>query len=113
MYQLETSKPSPRPPISIGMESANRMAAAPRRSLRKRSAFAMRPELIVADNAPGGVRCVKDLRPALRIRVLWAGVIMTLLHFSLFQLGSVALKSGTPTCAADIFVIIITTQYSN
>jgi hypothetical protein len=30
----------------------------------------MRPELIVADNARGGVRCIEDLRPALRIRVL-------------------------------------------
>jgi hypothetical protein len=35
-YQLEPSKPSPRPPIGIGIERVNRIVVLPRRSRQKR-----------------------------------------------------------------------------
>src|SRR5258708_4655073 len=49
LYQLETSKPTPRPPITIGIDRANRTAALPRRSHQNPTVFA-KPERIAFES---------------------------------------------------------------
>jgi hypothetical protein len=77
------------------MDSANRMAAAPRRSSQKSAAFTIRPERIVADHARVVAR---DLSPARQVGVLWNVFIASLTPFPTPELWKQCSELVPPLC---------------